>query len=409
MTEPARRSRGRPRTSPPKRARKGSGSVRKRGNTWTAYWHATDPITGVRGQRTKGGFSTQAEAQSYLASRLAEAVAGTYRRNEPLTVKQLLEDHWLPAKRAENKAPATIAGYEGAALWVTRRIGAVRLEALTPRIVAHMVEDLRTLPTERHRKDGSIQYGSSGLGPRSVQAAVGTLKAATAWAARMGKVARDPLADVRRPGLPKPAVGAWDADQSRMFLASVADDRLLVGWTLLLTRGLRRGELAGLRWSAVNIDAEEPHLRVIATRVVVNGSVLHSRPKAGSDRLVPLSPRLVSLLRDHRGQQAHDAEVARGAYFGAGYVMADALGRPMHPDSIGRRFDVLVARVGLPRLTPRELRHTCATLMLQDGEPTKLVADMLGNTVEVVLNYYAASLPGMATKAGERLDEALLA
>ena len=82
---------------------------------------------------------------------------------------------------------------------------------------------------------------------RLVQLSVVVLKAATAWAFETGMAGRDPLAGFRRPRATagKGAGEAWNADEAKTFLVSVADDRLVAAWTLLLTRGLRRGELAG--------------------------------------------------------------------------------------------------------------------------------------------------------------------
>ncbi len=83
------------------------------------------------------------------------------------------------------------------------------------------------------------------------------IKAATAWAFETGVVGRDPLAGFRRPRAQtaKGVGAAWTADEARAFLGSVIDDRLVAARTLLLTRGLRRGELAGLRWDAVDLEA----------------------------------------------------------------------------------------------------------------------------------------------------------
>ena len=67
---------------------------------------------------------------------------------------------------------------------------------------------------------------------------------------------------------------AWTTEHARAFLEATRDDRLAAGWALLLTRGLRRGELAGLRWGSVDLDAGV--LSIAETRIVVNGNAANS-------------------------------------------------------------------------------------------------------------------------------------
>jgi len=383
------------RTEVPHRRPRGTGTIRRRGDTFTALWFTIDPATGKRHQQSKGGFASEAEAQRHLNSVLAQVQAGTFRRDTRLTVKQLFEDHWLPVKDSEGHKPNTIAYYENVIKGVATRIGGLHVTELTPAVVAKMVKGMET----------------AGLSQRSRQAAVGTLKAATAWAARpsVRLIPMDPLAEYRRPSLKSDAraVQAWSIEEARTFLASVADDRFVACWSLLLTRGLRRGELAGLRWAAIDLDAKR--LTVKASRVVVNARVIDSSPKVGHGRTVPLDGRLVVLLRALRATQEAEAEIAAEAYQHTGYVMTDGLGRPMHPDSISRRFDNLVSKVGLPRLTVHGLRHTAATAMLASGVPTKVVSEMLGHSsTTITLEIYGHVLPGMAEQAGESLSRALL-
>jgi integrase len=102
-------------------------------------------------------------------------------------------------------------------------------------------------------------------------------------------------------------------------------------------------------------------------------------------------------------------EAASPAYADVGYLLADELGRPIHPDTLSRRFDALVTKSQLPRLTIHGLRHTAATLMLSDGVPTKIVSEMLGHSSPVItLAIYAHVLPGMAEDAGAALSKSLL-
>jgi integrase len=206
-------------------------------------------------------------SQTHLNSILKKVETGAWRPDTKLTVQQLLEDHWLPSKKAEGLRPATASLYRRAiATWLVPHIGGLDVRQLTPAKVGTLAETLRT----------SGSRGKKALSPRSVQIAVGTLKSATAWAARNELLGRDPLAGYRRPKVSSPVMKAWSPDEARAFLAATSKDRLAVLWALLLTRGLRRGELCGIQWT--DVDLEGGTIRIVRTRVLVDGRPEDSLP-----------------------------------------------------------------------------------------------------------------------------------
>ena len=261
---------------------------------------------------------------------------------------------------------------------------------------------------ETLRASGARRGG--GPSPRSLQLSVVVLKAATAWSFETGLVGRDPLAGHRRPrGTGSGRAGAaWTADEARTFLMSVADDRLAAAWELLLTRGLRRGELAGLRWDAV--DLKGATIRVVATRVMVDGRAMLSAPKTDAGRRsIPLDPVLVASLRRHGVRQSSERLVAGPAWSSTGYVFTDEIGEPMRPEYFSKRFKALVQASGLRQVRLHDTRHTAASLMLASGENVKVVAELLGHsTPTITQTTYQHVMPGMSEQAGERLSVSLL-
>jgi integrase len=241
-----------------------------------------------------------------------------------------------------------------------------------------------------------------------VQLAVGVLKAACVWAVEAELVGRNPIASVRRPRARSEVMKVWSPEEARAFLAYVREDRFYAAWALLLGRGLRRGEVCGLRWDAVDLDAGR--LAITATRVITeDGQVVASRPKTDAGvRRISLDALLVATLRGHRRHQLEERLRAGEAYQDGGFVFTDELGTAYYPDTFSERFDRLVAKAGLPRIRLHDTRHTCATAMLAAGEPVKVVQEMLGHAnPAITLAVYAHVLPGMAEQAGERLSAQL--
>ena len=241
-----------------------------------------------------------------------------------------------------------------------------------------------------------------------MQLVVTVLKAATAWSVTHGLANRDALVGYKRPSVQTKAMTAWSTAEARHFLSATAEDRLAAAWSLLLARALRRGELAGLAWDAV--DLEGGVLRVVATRVVVDGKAVDSTPKTSAGRrTVPLDQHLVTELRAHRARQASERLAAGEAWPGTGHVFVNELGEPYHPDYFSDRFDKLTAAAKVRRIRLHDTRHTAASLMLASGVQVKVVSEMLGHSSPTItLSIYAHTLPEMAETAGEALSEALL-
>jgi integrase len=376
------------------------GFIRERGSSFTAYWETKDAATGARRQHSKGGFATKGKAQSHLNVKVGKVTSNEWRPDQAITVRDLLVDHWLPAQRAAELRPATLAQYESVVEhWIVPRLGGTKVAALTPATVVDFMAALRSEPTAKGRK---------GLSARSVQLTVGVLKAACAFAVSTEMIGRNPIAGVRRPRAESHPMRVWSADEARAFLHATSGDRLAFAWALLLTRGLRRGELCGLKWEVV--DLVSGSLRVESTLIAVKGRPVASRPKTQAGvRAISLDAQLVALLRAHRKRQRTEQVAAGPAYEHGGYLLADELGRPYHPDTISGWFEARVADTSLPRIRLHDCRHTAASLMLASGVGVKVVSEILGHaSPTITLSVYAHVMPGMAEEAGAALSASLL-
>jgi integrase len=378
-----------------------NGSTIKRGSTWTAYWFTSDPTTGKRRQHSKGGFRVQKDARAHLNAVMGRVEDGSWRPDKAMTVRELLEDHWLPSQASKELRGASMAQYRLAVrAWLVPHVGGVVVSALTPKIVNDLITTLKTTRTSA---------GRDGLSPRTVQLAIGVLKSACSWAVRNELLARNPVAAIAQPRADRPEMKAWSVDEARQFLGAVKDDRLSWAWTLALTRGLRRGELCGLKWE--DFDLERGTLRINRARVTVEGRPVDSLPKtAAGRRSVPLDASLEPILRALRTSQGRERLQSGGAYENDGYLCADELGHPYHPDTVSGWFESAVKKSGLRRIRLHDTRHTAASLMLASGVPVKVVSEMLGHaSPTITLTIYAHVLPGMAEEAGAALSASLLA
>lgn len=132
----------------------------------------------------------------------------------------------------------------------------------------------------------------------------------------------------------------------RTFLAAVRNDRMRIAWLLALY-GLRRGEIAGLRWEHVDLKAKT--LRIVVTRLAINGKVVEGDPKSVSGRRVlPLTPTLTKAFTAARRQQAAERLALGPDYTDSGFVVVDEAGRALHPETLSARFESLARAAGVP-------------------------------------------------------------
>jgi len=167
-------------------------------------------------------------------------------------------------------------------------------------------------------------------------------------------------------------------------------------WTLALY-GLRRGEIAGLRWA--NVDLKAQTVAIVENRVVLGQQHVESgTPKSkASQRTLPLPDEAVEVLKAARQRQRAERLRFGEGYGGGDYVCSDQLGKPLHPDAITSRWQKLLEHLGIDYVRLHDARHSCATLLHLRGTPIAVIAAWLG---------HASAAFTMATYAHSQ-DEAL--
>jgi integrase len=156
-------------------------------------------------------------------------------------------------------------------------------------------------------------------------------------------------------------------------------DRFAALWLLAATTGMRRSELAGADRDLLDLDAAT--LTITDTRVVVNGYTIESDGKTESGvRTISLDRDTVALLRSYLTLLDNERDAFGPGYPTHGKLMRYQDGRPLHADTITRRFNRLVDLAGVRRIRLHDIRHTYATLSLYSGITPKIVSDRIGHS-----------------------------
>jgi integrase len=314
-------------------------------------------------------FGRRKDAELALARITTAAGAGAYVRPTRETLGEYLDGYLEGAAR--NLRASTRRNYEDALLPVRERLGGRYLQSIGKADVEALVSWMLASGRRRGGKAGS------GLSARSVALTLGRLTAALEMAVAEDKLARNPARHVKPPMAAARRQDTWSPAEVRHFLAAADADRLAACWRLSLY-GLRRGEVLGLRWQDVHVKAAAITIR--QARVLASYRVRVEEPKSHSGRRsLPLDDALVTALKALRARQAAERLAAGEAYELTGYVAADELGRPVHPEWYTDEFHRVSARAGVRRIRLHESRHTACSLMEKAGVPVSIISAWAGH------------------------------
>lgn len=271
----------------------------------------------------------------------------------------------------------------------------------------------KLLLTSAHEKSADAAPSRRpGLDPRTVAYIHTILHRALKDAVRWGRLARNPADAADPPRVDQHAGGAhaWDAASLRQFLdtSRAAEDRQFALWVLLATTGMRRGEALGLRWG--DVDLSTGRIRVVQTVIQIGGKVALGDPKtARGRRSVKLDNSTIAILRAHRSRMNQERLVVGPDYADRDLVFHHSDGSWLRPASVSATFARRVSSSGLPHLTLHGLRHTWATLALEQGVHPRVVQERLGHsTIAITLGIYSHVSPTLHDEAAQAVSDLML-
>jgi integrase len=348
-----------------------SGHVRQRGKK--GQWYAVIDVLGA-GKRIRRWHKLEnckgkREAEKACERLIAQQAEGTYVDPSRMTVADFLE-RWIEHMEGQVSPARTSATPNCAAIG---------------------------------RRDGS-----GGLSARTVTHMHRVLREALQQALRWQLLARNPADAVRPPKVERKQMQVLDAVGTAEMIEAARPYSAFMPILLGALCGLRRGEIAALKWRSVDLDAGQ--LAVVASIEQTKAGCREKETKSGRDRTVALSTTMIEEPRRHRLEQAQ-ALLQLGVRLTPEHcVVMQADATALQPNSIGHAFAMFLKATKRPHIRFHDLRHSHATQMLAAGVHPKIASERLGHAkVGTTLDLYSHVLPGMQADAAARVDVAIRA
>jgi len=364
--------------------------------------YPSDPFTGKRKQRSET-YRTRKEADSREREWLTEIERGTAVDGTKMSVGEYLL-HWVDTVARHNVRITTYESYR----WMIEK---------------HIVPTLGSVPLQRLTA-AQVQgfYSeklSGGASPRLVHLCHLRLRQALTQAVKWSMIARNVTDAVDAPTVRYKRGGTWTPLEARTFLTVALSDGYSPLWHLALATGMRRGELLGLRWQ--DVDEKRGTIAVVQNVVAYKGAPLIQEPKtSAARRTVILDPMCLTLLKAHRKRQAERQLVSGPEWRSLDLIFSTPDGGPINPNNVSRNFACIMQRAErrrkaehpdaapLPRIRFHDMRHTHATLLLQEGEAVHTVSARLGHAnPAITLSIYAHVTPSMQESAASTIGRLL--
>jgi integrase len=372
-----------------KRRGNNEGSIYRRKD---GYWVGQYGVQTAEGTKTRYIYGNRREdVREKLTKAKADRDGGLVYDAGNITVGEYL-DSWLNDSVRDTVRQRTWERYEQfVRVHLTPALGKNKLAKLTPAHVRGLYRDKL----------------NSGLAPRTVLHIHRAFSKALKQAVADGLIPRSPAAPVKPPQPRGEEIRPLNREQVRVLFEAASGNRLEALYIVAVTAGLRRGELQGLKWD--DLDLEAGMLQVRRTCSEPKGGHIFEAPKSGKGRNIRLTQSAVAALRMHRRRQLEERMYKADLWQEQGLVFPSTVGTPMWGGNLNRAFKATLQRARLPKSTRfHDLRHTCATLLLKQGVNPKFVQDLLGHAdISLTLNVYSHVLPDMGDATADAMEAAL--
>ncbi|WP_058302862.1 site-specific integrase [Gorillibacterium timonense] len=387
-------------------------------NSWFFTVYTGVQANGKYGRRTKtititdeALLKTKKRLQDHLDMEYAkfreEVLAGEFIAPQKMTFAAFVEE-WRSKYSVKQLEHKTRIAYES---HLKKRIlptfGHMKLEDIKP---LHIVDFLEKLGQDGGRGDRK----SGGLASGTIQMNHRILKNIFSRAVEWRVIKTNPAGSVQKPKVTSKDILPYDEQEVRQLLTAL--QRELYHWrmmiTLALTTGLRRGELLGLEWK--HVDWKAGTIDVCQSLVqALKGEIIVKEPKTkNSRRKVALPASVLEELREYYAYRVKERDTIGAGWNGRdregrewNFVFSHPDGTPFHQERPYLWFRHFIQKNGFRYIRFHDLRHTSATLLINQGVHAKIISERLGHgNITTTMNIYGHALRSADQAAADKFE-----
>lgn len=363
-------------------------SICKRGTLWCVRYRYTDELGAVKEKRVSG-FKTKEDAMAAAKTLEAKSNAGIDVNGDRQTCGQIME-RWF-SEHCTHLSPTTRSKYSDG------------IDRLT-RLDVYNLPVRRCTPATLNALIAALEGGAGGSRPIALRTAIAlteSLRMALAWAAQHQIIPINPLAGAQMPKAQKREQKILSDDDVNDLVKASEGNPFRIPLLLAIYGGLRREEVAALRWQDVDFRRRTITIRQALTRTSSGAEVLKAPKTSTSARTVSLPRFVMDELR--LSPKACDR------------VCATPAGQPYRLDSYPQAVRRLIDRVNatrqgtsrppMPQATYHDLRHTHAAMLIRMGVQPKVIQERLGHSsIKMTMDLYGYLMPGLQESVADALD-----
>ena len=347
-----------------------------------------DPMTGKRERYYHTVKGTKKQAEAALRKLITELENGGVINQSVLKLGDWMHQ-WLETY-LPNIEDSTRTGYK-------------------EKIDGYIVSVLGNIPLKTLKNTHIQQWVNSlnarGLAPKTIKNAYNNLNAALEKAVVLKMIPNNPCKGTELPKLKRYKAKVYDTDAIHEVLEIAKGSDYYLFVLLEISLGLRRGEIAALRWD--NVDLTKRTVKICENRIHGEGKVVTKAPKTeAGNREITFGDDVAAALSEARMQYYNDKAALGAAFHDLGYVIRKEDGTPYHPDSLTTKWRRFVKANGLEHIRLHDLRHTNATAMIEAGVDYKVVMQRLGHSdISTTYNTYVHVTKKMDEDAAKKLND----
>ncbi|MFG2474274.1 tyrosine-type recombinase/integrase [Streptomyces fagopyri] len=384
--------------APRKKSRaNGEGTIYQRKD---GRWEAAGYVLTTNGNRKRIRVygATRREAADKLTEKMAASNSGHPVATSSGTLGSYLA-YWLDNVAIHRIRANTHERYRTCVrLYLVPGLGNKKLAQLTAKDVRTFLDRLRTacqccarcLDAAPRRCCAIGNCCGKRLSPLTVAYVHSVLKSALEHAVREDELPRNVARNVKLSPPRHRRFEPLTADEARHFLKAARQDKFRALWELALRTGLRRGELLGLTWADLDPAAGTLNIRRSLQHNPAGGLIFFPTKTRAAERRIALPTACLAALEEHRLEQERQRTAAGVRWRENGLIFTTGVGTPFDPSDITRRFTGLLDQAGIRRVRFQDLRHTCATLLLEQGVQLVTIKELLGHAnIGITAQVYA--------------------